>query len=185
MTNSAEGGPEHDWARNADPLFTFLGLYLATFQWIEGQLDGIVLLAEPFGQRHETQHRLADLDNRAKVDLMAELAVDLERFPLVGRIDDWVPRVRAVVERLHGERRRRNRIMHSQYLLDGLEYGLPAIGSIRRRWGREEGLFDQEELSRPRLDAILKEIAELGFSVGMIAAQLRQAAPLERPTKAV
>lgn len=179
MSERVDDGQGHDWARDSDPLFTFLGIYLAAFQWLEGELDGIILLAEGSGRRTETQDRLADLDNRKKVDLAAGLAVDVRRFPLVERIDDWPERVAYIAERLHEERRRRNRIMHSQYIMEGLEHGLPAILSMRRRWGREEGLFDQEELSRPSMDAILREIAELSFAVGMIVVQLRQAAPLE------
>lgn len=169
---------KYDWARDADPLFTFLGLYLATFQWMDSQLDQIILMAEGFDQWSETQTKLAKMDNRSRIDAMAGAAVDVSRFPLVGTIDDWRERVETVVGRLHNERRRRNRIMHSQYLMEGVEHGLPVIRSVRTR-GEAEEPFDQEELSRPRMDAILEEIAAVGFAVGLITAQLRQAIPRE------
>ena len=167
---------DDDWARDADPLFTFLGLYLATFQWLEGQLDQIILMAEGFDRWAETQELLASMDNRKRVDAMAGAAVDTTRFPLVAKIDGWPERVGAVAERLHGERRRRNRIMHSQFLMEGIEHGLPAIRSIRTRGDAREP-FEQEELSRPRMDEILRDIADLSFAAGMIVVQLRQAIP--------
>jgi len=174
MSTETETETESDWARDSDPIFTFLGLYLATFQWIENQLDQIILMAEGFDQWSKTQIKLAKMDNRSKVDAMASAAVDESRFPLIGSIDGWPQRVETVRERLHEERRRRNRIMHSQYLMEGVEHGFPVIRSIRTRGGNQEP-FDQEELSRPRMDAILTEMAHLGWDVGLITVQLRQA----------
>lgn len=71
--------------------------------------------------------------------------------------------------------------MHSQLLMEGLEHGLPAIRSVRTR-GEPDRPFEQEELSRPRMDAILRETAELAFEIGMITVQLRNALPRNRTT---
>lgn len=171
----------HDWARDSDPLFTFLGLYLSTFQWIEGELDQIILLAAGFEIWDNTQDRLARMDNHTKVKAAMAAAIDTEAFSLVGGIAGWKERVETAAERLHDERRRRNRIMHSQFLMEGLEHGLPAIRSVRTR-GEPERPFDQEELSRPRMDAILGEVAELAIATGMITVQLRQALPRDKST---
>lgn len=172
---------EHDWARDSNPLFTFLGLYLSTFQWIEGELDLIILYAARFENWGDTQDRLARMDNNAKVKAAAMAAIDTGAFPLVGSIEGWEARVESVTAQLHEERRRRNRIMHSQFLMEGLEHGLPAIRSVRTR-GEPDRPFDQEELSRPRMDAILREVAELAFATGIIMVQLRNALPRDRTT---
>jgi hypothetical protein len=80
---------EHDWARDTDPLFTFLGLYLSIFQWIEGELDLIILFAAGFENWEDTQGRLARMDNNAKVKAAATAAIDNAAFPLVGSIEGW------------------------------------------------------------------------------------------------
>ncbi len=172
---------EHDWARDSDPLFTFLGLYLPTFQWIEGELDLIILYAAGFENWADTQDRLARMDNNAKVKAAAVAAIDTVAFPLVGSIDGWEARVDSVAAQLDEERRRRNRIMHSQFLMEGLEHGLPAILSVRTR-GELDRPFDQKELNRPRMDVILREVAELAFATGMITRQLRNALRRDRTT---
>ncbi len=142
----------YDWARDADPLFTFLGLYLATFQSIEGRLDQIILLGAGFEQWEEAQDCLSRMDNRSKVEAAA---LDTERFPLVAGIGGWRDRLEKLVAELHEERRRRNGIMHSQYLMEGVEHGLAAIRSGRTRRGTDR-TFDQEELGKPRMEAILR-----------------------------
>lgn len=171
---SVDSDAGYDWARDADPLFTFLGLYLATFQSIEGQLDQIILLGAGFEQWEVTQDRLSRMDNRSKVEAAALAAVDTERFPLVAGIGGWRDRLEKLAAELHEERRRRNGIMHSQYLMEGLEHGLAAIRSSRTRRGADL-TFDQEELGRPRMEAILQEIAMLAFATTQIHVQLIQA----------
>lgn len=98
---------EHDCARDSDPLFTFLGLNLSTFQWIEGELDLIILYAAGFENWGDTQDRLARMDNNAKVKAAAVAAIDTGAFPLVGSIEGWEARVESVTAQLHEERRRR------------------------------------------------------------------------------
>lgn len=121
------------------------------------------------------------MDNNAKVKAAAIAAIDTGAFPLIGSIVGWEARVESVTAQLHEERHRRNRIMHSQFLMEGLEPGLPAIRSVRTR-GEPDRPFDQEEFSRPRMDAILREVAELAFATGMIMVQLRNALPRDRTT---
>ena len=168
---SVDSDTGYDWARDADPLFTFLGLYLATFQSIEGRLDQIILLGAGFEHWDETRDRLSQMDNRSKVDAATLTALDTERFPMVAEIDGWSDRLEKIVAELHEERRRRNGIMHSQYLMEGLEHGLAAIRSSRTRRGADHP-FDQEELVRPRMETILQEVAMLAFAIAQIHVQL-------------
>jgi hypothetical protein len=83
-----------------------------------------------------------------------------------------------LVDRLHAERRPRILTMHSQFRIEGLEHGFPAIRSARKRQANPG--FDREDLTRPRMDAILREAAQITFDVGMVNVQLIQALP--RPT---
>lgn len=162
--------PEYDWARDAGELFTFLGIYLAGFQSIEGILDQILLLEGGHERWDETQARLAGMSNYQKVEAAIQAALNEERFPNRGR-PNWADLVVEIARRLHDERDRRNSILHSQYLMEGVEYGLSAIRSDRRR---AEGVarFDQEELDRERMDRILGELAQLSFDVRQAHIQL-------------
>lgn len=162
--------PEYDWARDAGELFTFLGIYLAGFQSVEGILDQILLLEGGHERWAETQATLAGISNYQKVEAAIKAALNEGRFPNRGR-PNWADLVVAIGRRLHDERARRNSIMHSQYLMEGVEYGLSAIRSDRRR---TEGLarFDQEKLDRGRMDHILGELAQLSFDVGQTHIQL-------------
>lgn len=166
---TAERDAGYDWARDANPLFTFLGLYLATFQSIEGRLDQIILLGAGLEKWEETQVRLSRMDNRSKIEAVALAAADTERFPLVAGIGEWHHRLEKILAELHDERRRRNAIMHSQYLLESLELGA-AIRSSRTPGA--DLTFDREHLGRPRMGAILREIAALALASAQIHVQL-------------
>jgi transcriptional regulator of met regulon len=173
--NGTEQVGDHDWARDSDPVFTFLGLYLTLFQTIEGKVDQVVLLGAGVENWDATQTRLAKMQNHKKVEAMAEAVTDVAVFPLLARIPDWSSRIGKLVDLLHAERRRRNLVMHSQYLMEGLEHGLPAIRSARTRQANPG--FDQEDLTRARMDEILREAAQLAFDVGIVNAQIIQAMP--------
>jgi len=166
------GGPnrEYDWARDAGELFTFLGIYLAGFQAIDGVLDQILLLERSHERWAETQATLVGMSNHQKVEAAIQAALNEDRFPNRGR-PNWADLVAEIRRRLHNERDRRNAIMHSQYLMEGVESGLSAIRSDRRR---AEGVvrFDQEELDRARMDQILGELAQLSFDVSQVHSQL-------------
>jgi hypothetical protein len=163
--------PKFDWARDSDPFFTFLGLYVATFQAIEGQLDVILLLEAGHRQRDEAQAQLVRMSNHEKVAASMQSARNIVRFPRSIATPDWERRVNAISARLHDERLRRNSILHSKYLLRGIEEGLAAIRTDRRR-NADEAAFLHEEMTRNRMDQILSEIAHLAFDVGQIHIQL-------------
>jgi hypothetical protein len=172
---AADGGGNWDWVKEADPIYIFLGLYLTLFQALESKLDHVIAMAGGFDNWEATQVRLARMDNNAKVAAFAVVAVDIGIFPLLKCIPEWSGRIEALTSRLHAERLRRNTIMHSQYLLDGVEDGFAPIRSLRTR-AADPG-FDQESLDRSRMDTILRETAELLFAVSNATAQLIQALP--------
>lgn len=172
MTNG-EGGnqPAYDWARDAEPLYTFLGLYLTGFQWLEGKLDLILLLEGGHDSWAKTQARLAKMRNEQKVEAVENAVLGGDKFTRATDRPEWRSFFRDVVARLSAERRRRNSIMHSQYLLDGVEDGLSAIRSNRRR-ANGKAAFEQQEMTRECMDAILRELAQLAFDIGRVYTQL-------------
>jgi hypothetical protein len=171
MEDSAAELPKYDWARDAGPLYTFLGLYLAGFQAIEGKLDQIILLAEGHDQWAATQARLATMKNAEKISEVEAAVHRGDRFAAARDNEQWLKLFDEVVTRLTAERQRRNSTMHSQYLLEGVEDGLAALRSRRRRENGEVR-FDGEALTRDRMDAILSEVAQLLWDVGQAHIQL-------------
>jgi hypothetical protein len=167
----SEEDEQIDWAKDADQFFTFLGIYVALFQSLEGILDQILLLEAGISKREETLRRIAELTNHDKVDAIPIAAVNLERFPRIEQIEGWPDRVTTLVERLHNERRRRNGLLHSQYWLKGLEPGLSAMrADMRKREGALD--FNYEDMDRKCMNEILEKLAALSFDVGQIHIQL-------------
>lgn len=166
-----ETGGDYDWARDAEPIYTFLGIYVAAFQAMEGVLDQILILAGGSRARSVTLDRLARLSNAEKVEAAMAAAREEPRFARAQAIPGWSVRIEALDESLAAERLRRNGILHSSYMLRGVELGLDAIRTHRRR--REGALqVDQEVLSRTRMDGILHELATLSFELGQVHLQL-------------
>ena len=62
-------------------------------------------------------------------------------------------------------------MMHSQYLLEGVQHGLAAIRSDRRQVDGE-AQFDREPLTRERMDETLRELAQLAWDVGKVHIEL-------------
>lgn len=164
---------DYDWARDAEPIYTFLGIYVAAFQAMEGVLDQILILAGGWRARSATLDRLARLSNAEKVETAMAAALEGPRFARAQAIPGWAARIEALSASLGAERLRRNGILHSSYMLRGVELGLDAIRTHRRR--REGALHvDQEVLSRRRMDGILAELAALSFELGRFHLQLAQ-----------
>ncbi|HEY0628824.1 MAG TPA: hypothetical protein VGD23_05795 [Sphingomicrobium sp.] len=167
----AHSGAEYEWRHDEDGLFTFLGVYLATFQWIEAKLDQIILLDAGHDLWAETQDRLAKMRNEQKISAVFAAVIEGNRFRKAADRPDWRPRFEELRVRLSDERLRRNSIMHSQYLLEGVEQGFPAIRSDRQR-SKGKAHFHQEEMTKDRMDQILQELANLAFAVGQVHQQL-------------
>lgn len=167
----SEKAEQLDWAKDADPFFSFLGIYVASFQFLEGILDQILLLEAGFSKREKTLLRLSDLKNHEKVEAVSNAAVNLDRFPRIERLDGWRERVSEVVELLHKERKRRNGLLHSQYWMKGLELGLNAMRTdMRKRDGALE--IGLEDMNRDCMDKVLGELAVLSFHAGQMHIQL-------------
>jgi hypothetical protein len=166
-----EDEQEYDWATDAEPFYTFLGIYVAAFQAIEQKLDEILLLEAGYERWAEVHARLARMSNQEKTAAAIRAATNAARFPRAGSNPRWAERVSAVEAKLNGERLRRNAMMHSQYMLRGIERGLSAIRSNRKRAGASVH-FEHEEMNRERMDQTISEISLLLFAIGQLHLQL-------------
>ena len=83
----------------------------------------------------------------------------------------WTEDFAALLERLRQEGRRRNGIVHSQYLFDFVEAGMPPLRSDRRIKDGVVG-FEREELDSERTEAIFKELAMLAVELSQARMQL-------------
>lgn len=155
----------------ADRLFRFVGEYVISFQWLEGKIDEIVLLSRGTENWSESQYWMAGKSNAEKIEVLKSLALSEEVVAKI-TLHDWSTRVYNLVERLHDERRRRNSILHAQFMFDFLAIGAPVVRTHIKRQGAEP-LFDQEELSSERCDDIMGEIGRLAFDLGLLIVSLR------------
>lgn len=166
-----EAGGEYDWARDAEPIYTFLGIYVAAFQAMEGVLDQILILAGGWRARSATLDRLARFSNADRIEAAMAAAREGPRFARAQAIPGWAVRIEALGQALAAERLRRNGLLHASYMLRGVELGLDAIRTHRKR--RDGAVqVDQEVLSRARMDEILGELAALSFELGQVHLQL-------------
>jgi|GEM_PF-1417593 len=155
----------------AERFYSFVGQYVISFQWLEGQIDQIFLLARGHGNWNDTHRWLSGLRNVEKINAFRDLVHTDGPFDRV-QIDGWYDRFDQVVERLHAERLRRNGILHAQFLFDFLAIGQPVMRLEVRRQGGELK-FTQEDLSHAKCEEIMAELAKLAFDLNLICVQLR------------
>ena len=155
----------------AERFYSFVGQYVISFQWLDGQIDQMFLLARGHDEWNETHHWLAGLRNVDKINAFRDLVQADEPFDRI-QIDGWYEHFEQVVDRLHTERKRRNGILHSQFLFDFLAIGQPIMRSDVHRRGHDVD-FTQEDLSQARCDEIMGELAKLAVDLNFVCVQLR------------
>lgn len=167
MTEDADRRAEEE----GDRLYLFLGRYIATFQWIEAQIDQILLLANGHENWERTQTELAGMRNVDKIDAVERVVMAPRPFSRKAGRPGWTKDFAALLERLREEGRRRNGIVHSHYLFEFVEAGMPPLRSYRRKKnGTVE--FEREDLDLRRTEAIFKDLAVLAFDVSQARIQL-------------
>lgn len=163
--------------REAERLYEFVGRYVITFQWLEGKVEEMILLARGHENREETFEWLARRTNYDKVKELVAIVAGEETFREID-VAGWQERFDDVIARLHAERRRRNGLLHAQYLFDFLTTGAPVMRTDIDR--TDTGVqFKQDELSPERCNEILEEVAVLSLDLNMVCVQLIHAYPNE------
>ena len=154
-----------------DAIFSAIGRYFVIFQSLEGKLDEILLLGWGHEDWTKRQTKLANMSNVDKVNLVRELVLSSPDFSRVHRRPEWCEDFEQTIQRLHDERRRRNGLVHSQYLFDFVEIGYPPLRSLRRR-GNSDLRFDQEYITKAALNDTLRKLIELMMDVNFLYVQL-------------
>lgn len=161
--------------REAERLYGFVGRYVIAFQWLEAKVEEMILLARGHDNRTNTLEWLARRTNYDKVEELVAIVTGEDMFREI-KVEGWQERFQDVMARLHAERRRRNSLLHAQYLFDFLAIGAPVLRTDIER--TDTGVqFKQEELSPERCDEILGEVAALSLHLNMVCVQLIHAYP--------
>lgn len=158
---------------DTEALFSALGKYLIIFQWIEGLLDQLLLLAWGRENWAASQKRLAGMTNAAKIEAVEAIVLNSSDFARVHTRPDWVAHFKTVIETLHTERKQRNTMVHSQILFEFAEKGLgPPLMSKRTKQDGADTSFDQHWLSRRFQQTMLGRIGALAVDMNFIYVQL-------------
>jgi hypothetical protein len=154
-----------------EKLYRSIGQYVAIFQWIEGQLDQILLLAKGHENWSDAHANLVNIPNAKKIADVHKVVTGAGPFGQAKEHPDWCAQFAKLIGRLRREGQRRNRILHSQYLFEFVEAGLAPLRSDRRK---DNGtvVFEREVFDRKRMDVILKELVTLAFEVSQVRVQL-------------
>ena len=154
-----------------DRIYRFLGQYIAIFQWVEAQLDQILLLAYGHENWTETQRKLAGMRNVDRIDAVEAIVKAPSPFGRrLGR-PEWIEDFSTLIMRLRQEGQRRNGIVHSQYLFEFVDAGMPPIRSHRRKKDGVAG-FDQISLDSEWTEEVLQDLAILAFDMSQARIQL-------------
>jgi hypothetical protein len=153
-------------------LFQFIGMYVVVFQDVESKLDQIIQLAIGLDRRHVSHGVIALLSNSQKIDLVQSIVRSSEIADGSPVQEAWVTSFDEVMQRLRAEATRRNKIVHSLYILDFMKIGQPPVRSKRTR--KKSGTsFDQEHVDAVYIDKATSDVAGLSFDVGMVLVQPR------------
>lgn len=162
--------PHSTWSdADTENLFTFIGRYVVYFELVEAKLDEIILFVNGHKNWASTQAKLAKMTNDMKIKRVNSAVV--ESFERLHVEANWLEHFRQLIDRLGAERRRRNAIVHSQYLFEFIEAGMPPVRSHRKSQAGK-GQFDQEQFSFERSNEVLREIAGIYLDLSQVHLQI-------------
>lgn len=148
-----------------------VGQYVIVFQWIEAKVEQCLLLWWGHENWAQSKRRLAQMTNKQKVDALWK---EFRENPANERgraRPDWVSKFQNLVERLHLERRRRNKLLHSHYLFDFLKIGKPVLQVDPKEGARNIG-SDAQSL-------LLNELSQLAIDISFAHVQVIHDLPID------
>jgi hypothetical protein len=162
-----------EWAEEEyEKLFASIGKYVVFFQLIEARVDELLLLAWGHENWEASQRKLVGMPNEKKIQRLASEVLESVDFRRVHTRPDWVSQFKAVVERLHIERKFRNSVVHSQILFEFAEKGLgPPLLSYRTKQGPDVK-FDRSWLTTEFQTEMVNRVAILSVDMGFVYTQL-------------
>ncbi len=165
-------GIERSWTdEDTELLFANIGKYLVIFQHIETRLDQILLLAWGYESKASSRARLANMNNEKKIEAVRSEVKSSPKLARVHTRPDWLENFEATIQRLHVERKLRNRLVHSHILFEFTEIGLPPLAS-KRSISKGKATLSQLNLDKEFMKNLMDNIAKLAWDVGFIHGQL-------------
>ena len=154
------------WTDNeTEKFFSFIGKHVIYCQFIEDQLDQIILLAYGHENWEKTQNKISRMDFKKKEDEVRSVVLEKDLFGQLQSHVQWCKQFQDLMDEVAFERQRRNSIVHSQFLFHFIESGMPPLRSNLRK--QETEWFDLS-----KADEILKGIGELIFKISQARVQL-------------
>src|SRR5580704_5957125 len=157
---------------DTNALFATLGRYWIVFQWIEGQLDQILQLGWGFDNWQETHRKLSRMNNEGKIKAVSKMILTSPDFARVHTRPEWVTHFKAFIDALHNERKRRNTIIHSQFLFDWADRGLGPPLMSKRSKHADDGGFEQQFLTREFQRTLLAALGKLALDMSFMRTQI-------------
>ena len=145
-------------------LLATIGRYALGFQALEGVIEQGLDLLWGLDNHSQNYDRLARMTNQQKIDAWQ---TEFRGNPLNARgrsRPDWVDHFEQLVVRLHAERKRRNSILHSQYLYDFVKIGHPVLQTDPR--GEQTNWTDERQME------LLDQLTKLAFDTGHARMQI-------------
>ncbi|TIT66269.1 MAG: hypothetical protein E5W90_12985 [Mesorhizobium sp.] len=161
------------WTDNdTEAMFATIGKYLVVFQWMEGILDQILLLGWGWENWGASQVKIAGMTNEKKIKAVRKLVMSAREFARVHTRPDWLEHFQSVLKRFDEERQQRNTLVHSQYLFEAVDAGIPPLISKRTK-SEGKATFDQRHFSKEFQTHLFENVGKLSMDLNFVLVQLR------------
>lgn len=155
---------------DTEAMFAALGRYVFIFQYIEAKLDQILLLARGHENWPKTQQQLAKMTFDDRVKEITKIVLTSPDFARVHARPGWLHSFQKLMDDVDRERNRRNELLHSQYIMEFTEAGLPPVRSSLRK--RDVQPVQLEDFTAEVQRKLLEEIVALSVRVNFLSVQL-------------
>ncbi len=163
-------------ALDPKPLYEAIGQYVIGFQWLVNKLWLAATFAQHPEQQTSDRWALLDLSLARLIDQFQSSALASVRRCQPERAPAFETELKALIDRCHDARKRRNRFIHSAYV--HLEGGGELLGIFRSdiisrgAVTPETPMFDQEPATPELFKQELERAVQIGIEVGQCHMQL-------------
>lgn len=155
---------------DTEAMFAAIGRYVFIFQYIEAKLDQILLLAYGHENRTKRQQKIAKMNFDDRIKEVTRIVLTSPDFDRVHARPGWVQSFQALMSAVDRERIRRNELLHSQYIMEFTEAGLPPVRS--RLIKNSPQPVELEDFTAEAQKRLVAEIGALSVRVNFLVTQL-------------
>jgi hypothetical protein len=151
-------------------LYLFIGKYVVGFQSIEDHIEKILYLARGWDNWNETGDQLDRMNFFQKADLVHKTIKKHPTFIRGNEIDGWFDRVDDCFLKIDNERKRRNSILHAQYIFEPIAID----GYVIQNVGVKDGDVWQTqnlEFTPVYMKATLIELSNIAMNIAFVHKQ--------------